>query len=364
MSLRRALVVASLLTMPSLALAAPGDDDGGTSSASDFRRTHACGTRQIPGPVAFAPPVQHAASGPRLIFLNPHGGTYHIKLAATNSATQTANQQVISGDNRPHEAVIAPLAADFPWATISACVKAYYAPYDVRFTETRPTSGTYIEAVVGGTGTELGFGADELFGIASADNFCNVTEAGIAFSFSETHRGVPRRDEELCATIAHEVGHLLALEHETLATDLMSYVFVDDTSSKSFVDRASSCGVQPGQATQCSCPPSPSATNSAMRLRDFVGVFTPHLGQGEACTSGAECEGGQCVTQDDSSYCTQTCDVDNDTCPSGWECTQAGGIAVCADPGGCCSTGGKPTSGMALLALGVGFVVVRRRRRA
>ena len=58
-----------------------------------------------------------------------------------------------------------------------------------------------------------------------------------------------------------------------------------------------------------------------------------------------------------------SCDVSNDTCPSGWECTQAGGIAVCADPGGCCSTGGKPTSGMALLALGVGFVVVRRRRR-
>lgn len=355
MSSRHLLLVASLLAAPSLAVAAPDD-------ASSFRRTHVCGTRQVPRLGALSSRIAPAGEGPRTIFLNRNGGTYHVINAPTNAATQTANAGVISGDGRTREAVIPPLAADFPWPEISACVRKHYEPYDVRIVEERPAAGPYIEAVVGGRGTEIGWGADSLFGIAAADNFCGVTEAGIAFSFSETHRGVPKRDEELCATIAHEIGHLLALEHETLATDLMSYVFVADTSSKSFVNASSPCGVEPGQNEACAC--TNGATNSAARLLQYVGAFTPRLGQGDACTSGAECEGGQCVTQNDEQYCTQTCDLGADTCPDGYVCTQAGGITVCAfDSGGCCSTGQRPGAGTGLLVLGVGLLIVRRRRR-
>ena len=128
----------------------------------------------------------------------------------------------------------------------------------------------YVEAVVGGDGTEIGAGTNQLFGIASADDFCGVTEAGVAFNFSETHRDVPRRDDELCATIAHEVGHLLALEHEVLPVDLMSYVYIAESGTKTFSPQNSRCGTQPGQEISCSC--GGSMTNSAQRLTSFVGL--------------------------------------------------------------------------------------------
>lgn len=453
---RRLVLVASLLAVPSLAAAAPGgappEQPWPTSS---FRATHGCGTHQTPGLVAnpIQRPAGGAATGPRTVYLNRFGGTFHIINGATNSATDSANI-LVTADQRPRTAVIAPMAADFNWATISACVQAHYSKYDLRFVESRPTSGVYIEAVVGGTGTELGFGADQLFGIASADNFCGVTEAGIAFSFSETHRGVGRANEELCATIAHEVGHLLALEHETLATDLLSYVLIADSGSKAFVNQSVPCGVQPGQNQPCSC--TSNSTNSAARLTAYVGlrpietvpptltVVSPgpgdrlppsfevladatdnmemndvdvlldgaqvgtdgqpdgtryvialanladgdhtltvqandragnekkvdlaitvaRLGIGEACTGGDQCEGGQCVADSSSQFCTQTCDLANDTCPAGWTCTAAGAFAVCAagQSGGCCDAGQRPGPGTGLLVLGVSLLLVRRRR--
>ncbi len=453
----RLVLIASLLAVPASAAAAPGDaaPPPGPGPMMSVRPAAACGTHQRPGLVAnpIQRPVGGAAAGPRTIFLNRFGGTYHIVNGATNSAQQNANVAV-TNDGRTRNAVIAPMGAGFNWANISACVRDHYSKYDLTFVETRPTSGVYVEAVVGGNGTELGFGVNELFGIASADNFCNVTEAGIAFSFSETHRDVPLRDQELCATIAHEVGHLLALEHETLAIDLMSYVYVSDAPSKAFVNQASPCGVEPGQNQPCAC--TSGTTNSGARLTSFVGlrpvetvpptltVISPddgdavppsfevradatddkemssvsalidgaeqgidttpdgdryvvavgnvadgdhtltvrardragntkdvtlaitvaRLGLGESCTSSEQCAGEQCVEQSGDQFCTQTCDLAADTCPSGWTCTQAGAIAVCAGgAGGCCDAGSRPGAGGGLLVLGVGLLLVRGRRR-
>lgn len=354
----RLLLAVSILAAPSVALADRPDH------ASDFRRTHACGTHQVAGPGAVSSAVFHA-DGPRTIYLNRGGGTYHFANAATNSATQTVNRG-ISNDGAVRDRIIPPLGAGFDWPAIVQCVKDHYQPYDLVFTETRPASGVYIEAVVGGFGTELGFPRDSLFGIAAADRFCGITEAGVAFSFSETHRGIARQDDELCATIAHEVGHLLTLEHETLATDLMSYVLVSDSPSKAFVEQNSSCGVQPGSSDPCTCTTEglSNQTNSGLRLKTFVGPRRPRLGQGEECTSGGECSGGQCIMQDGYQFCTQTCDPSNDTCPDSYTCQTAGALSVCGlDNGGCCSTGQRPGAGTMLAGLAVGLLLVRRRKR-
>ncbi len=50
---------------------------------------------------------------------------------------------------------------------------------------------------------------------------------------------------------------------------MMSYVLVAQTTSKSFVDQASACGVRPGQEQGCSC--GGADTNSAMRLGSALG---------------------------------------------------------------------------------------------
>ncbi len=241
------------------ALAGPG------VTATHARHGLRCGTDHATA-TPVAPPLWHAPGVQRVVYLNRFGATFQIMGSTTNSATNVVSTSVAS----PRTAVIPPLESGFDWPGIAECVTAAFAPYDIRVVEVEPPPDTvYIEAVVGGDGTELGFGADDLFGIAATNNVCALTEAGVAFNFSETHRGVPERDAELCATIAHEVGHLLALEHETLDTDLMSYVLFADTNSKSFVDADSTCGVRPGGDIACRC--SAGTTNSAMRLRSFVG---------------------------------------------------------------------------------------------
>ncbi len=246
-----------------------------SSAEAQVTPVRRCGTEQIARTVEPPPPWLRAAGDQRVIYLNRNGATYNVSGSTTNSATNVVSTRASNGGSRM--AVIPPLTADWDWPWVAQCVADAYKPYDIRVVETEPPADTiYIEAVVGGTGTELGFGVNDLFGIAAADDFCGVTEAGVAFTFSETHRAVEQRNAELCATIAHEVGHLLALEHETLATDLLSYVLVADTTSKSFVNMNVSCGVFPNQPQGCSC--SASTTNSAARLGQFVGARPTETG--------------------------------------------------------------------------------------
>ncbi len=254
------------LSLLALLVAAPAAADSFTPITE--RTAESCGTRQVPGEAAstgwaLAPGAQ------RTIYLNRFGGTYQIGGGATNSATNTTSS-IVSANGSMKTAVIPPLGADFDWPMISACVRDHFAPYHVRIVETEPTSGVYVEAVVGGTGAPLGFSPGALLGIASADNFCGVTEAGIAFNFSEAHRGFNGKNLELCATIAHEIGHLLALEHKTHAPDLMSYVPVSQSPNKSFVDQFSPCGTTPGQNQQCAC--TSGMSNSHERLNLAVGL--------------------------------------------------------------------------------------------
>jgi MYXO-CTERM domain-containing protein len=154
-------------------------------------------------------------------------------------------------------------------------VRKQYKPYNVIITETEPASGSYIEAVVGGTGSSTGWSASSgILGVAAADNFCGVTERGIAFSFSTNHRGIAKPNDELCATVAHEIGHLLALEHEIAAPDTMSYVPFASAGQKSFTSANSQCGTDPQNVYSCSCQTTGAGqvTSSGMRLTQFVGV--------------------------------------------------------------------------------------------
>lgn len=225
-----------------------------------------CGTPQVM-PTTYQSPSTPYSAAARVVWLNRAGGTY-TGGPNTNSATNA----VSSGIFGSRTFTVAPMSTQFDWNALVACVKVHYKPYNVRFVESKPTSGKYVQAVVGGTGDEIGAGGG-LLGIAAADNFCGVTEAGIAFSFSEAHVGVGRQNEELCATIAHEIGHVLSLEHEILGPDTMSYIPISQSNTKSFVNAESTCGTEPGQTNACTCPPtSAGKTNSAKRLLAALGA--------------------------------------------------------------------------------------------
>ena len=85
---------------------------------------------------------------------------------------------------------------------------------------------------------------------------------------------------------------------------------------------------------------------------------------GDSCVANEACEGNLCATDEDGNFCTQTCDVSNDTCPSDFECKDIGGASICVVTGGCgCATSDPRDAVGALLVLFVGLLVSRRKRR-
>jgi MYXO-CTERM domain-containing protein len=260
-----------VLLVSSTALAGPHTDANGNL----IRDAHSCGTTTIKQPVPGAALYSAPGTMVRTIYLNRNGGTYNVTTGMTDASTNTANV-IASGDGKAHmNAVIPPIDANFDWNYIVQCVKTQYKPYDVIVTETEPTSGNYVEAVVGGDGASTGWSANSgILGVASADNFCGVTEKGIAFSFAHNHIGIAKPNDELCATVAHEVGHLLSLEHEIANADTMSYVPFATAGMKSFTTPSSQCGTDAQTTNNCSCTTTGpgQVTSSAMRLTQFVGL--------------------------------------------------------------------------------------------
>ena len=418
-----------------------------------------CGTPQVmPTTTAQAPLTPYSAAA-RVVWLNRAGGTY-TGGPNTNSATNA----VSSGIFGSRTFTVPPMSTQFDWNALVACVKVHYKPYNVRFVESKPASGKYVQAVVGGTGDEIGAGGG-LLGIAAADNFCGVTEAGIAFSFSEAHVGISRQTDELCATIAHEIGHVLSLEHEVLGPDTMSYVTIADSNTKSFVSAESACGTEPRQPSDCTCPTtSANKTNSAKRLLAALGArptetvaptitldspkggasvgpsFTVtatakdnmamesvalfvngqergtddmadtgdkysinavNLPEGEheiimqatdtsgntarttpikvtvakqvtgsSCLGNTDCKGNLCADDGTQKFCTETCTIENDTCPGGFDCVAVGAGFACYfsadDEGGTCGcqSGSGGGSAAMLGAFFIGAILMRKRRAA
>lgn len=271
--MKSVVVLGLVLLAPQLAFADARVDATGAL----IRDERSCGTTTTPRPVAVssfvAPPP--AAGTVRTVYLNKNGGTYNISNGSTNAATNAANT-IAAGDGRAHMgAVIPPIEASYNWPYIVACVKKQYEPYNIVITESEPASGSYIEAVVGGSGSTTGWSASSgILGVASADNFCGVTEKGIAFSFSTNHLGIAKPNDELCATIAHEVGHLLSLEHEVAAVDTMSYVPFASAGKKSFTNESAACGTTPSAPRNCSCQTTGTGqvTSSGMKLSQFLGL--------------------------------------------------------------------------------------------
>jgi uncharacterized protein (TIGR03382 family) len=91
-------------------------------------------------------------------------------------------------------------------------------------------------------------------------------------------------------------------------------------------------------------------------------------GLGSTCTTGGDCDTGQCAAADGSMKCTMACTTgDATTCPSGFSCDgTSGGQGVCwpaSSGGGCCDAGGSGGPATMLFGLGLVGLVLRRRRR-
>lgn len=100
-------------------------------------------------------------------------------------------------------------------------------------------------------------------------------------------------------------------------------------------------------------------------------AWDPPVGEvGDECTYNQYCKSGMCISASDGeSLCSQACVPGSmDSCPMDFECLQTGAsMGACwpksAGGGGCCSTNRDLAAQSGLLALGLAFVLGRRRRR-
>lgn len=153
---------------------------------------------------------------------------------------------------------------DRTWRAVVACVRQQYAPFAVDIVDAKPQAGSYITAVVGGRASLLGLEDDTTNGVGPYDG--NVIRDAVVYVFSQVGPG-ERDVENLCAVTAHEVGHVLGLDHEVYCGDVMSY-YVDQCGARTFIDVDAPCG----EADERSCGSGEDSQNSYRRLAQLVGL--------------------------------------------------------------------------------------------
>jgi hypothetical protein len=174
-----------------------------------------------PGDAGYRPPL--FAAQPITLYLNRCTGGCRI---SPGSRTEDSALNDISS--------IAEINANIPefsfdqatWDTVVACVRDTYLPYDVTVV-TEPPTVPHVEMVVAGRSQDIGLTRDNgtLLGIAPSTGNCSLGGNWIAYTFAAAHAGITRDPlpQALCATISHEAGHVLGLEHINNCDDPMTY---------------------------------------------------------------------------------------------------------------------------------------------
>ena len=89
-------------------------------------------------------------------------------------------------------------------------------------------------------------------------------------------------------------------------------------------------------------------------------------GLGSTCTKNEECKSGQCgMDGTGNGYCVENCNPEMNGCPGNFDCIASGTSGVCwpgsGDGGGC--TTSSDSGGVAFLAMGLGALLITRRRK-
>lgn len=218
----------SLATLPGAALAAPGLSPVTQLSAdADARRLLSVQAPPCKSSDCWPDGVQPTPQGIglRTVYLNFDGvtltSTSNGPDDATSNRTWMINSVVspgntltippfnwndlgsLSGANNPQEII------DYTLAEL----RSYHQPYNVQFTTTRPSSGTYHMVVFGGSCA--GVVGSSCAGIAPLD--CNdFSPSNIVFAFPGGLRAV-----DLAPTAAQELAHAFGLSHTYDTSDIM-----------------------------------------------------------------------------------------------------------------------------------------------
>lgn len=205
------------------------------------------------------PPPRTDAAGPDALYLN--------RCAAGCTVEPGGNDARADRSSIPAtRSTLSPFGyADAVWDAVVACVRDTYLPYGVEVVTVEPAAGDYVEVMVAGVPAELGQPGN-ILGIAPMSSSCAAGNRWIAFAFANAHGVDPVL--ELCATVAHEAGHVYGLDHAYDCRDPMTYL--TGCGQKFFVNRALPCGEFDG-ARGCRCG---ATQNSHVVLGNALGLGT------------------------------------------------------------------------------------------
>ncbi len=193
--------------------------------------------------VVIVPPqlVPRATGGPYRLYLNRCATGCVVRDGSNDAASDSST--IPEGDR-----TLSPFGlGDAAWDEVVACVAATYAPYDVEVVTAAPSGGSYVEIMVAGTSGEFGLDATTL-GIAPLTSDCSAQAGVLGFAFANSHAG--GNLEDICATAAHEAGHVYGLDHAYDCKDPMTYLTGCDT--KRFLNLDLACGEFDGPRA-CKC---------------------------------------------------------------------------------------------------------------
>jgi len=206
-----------------------------------------------------SPGKLRSATGPDTLFLDRCVGGCQIIAGGNDAGT---NHSSLPDQN----ITLTEFAySDAVWDAVVACVRDTYEPYGVEVVTTEPTSGEYNEVKVAGSPDEMDLPATTL-GISPMASDCSAQVNWIAFAFANVHGTDPVLD--LCATAAHEAGHIYGLDHEFDCKDPMTYL--TGCGQKWFINEPIQCGEFDGpRACRCS-----ETQNSHVKLTGALGQGT------------------------------------------------------------------------------------------
>lgn len=213
-------------------------------------------------------PLNDTAQEPRLLFapggaplplyLNRHGG--HYECAGFDEDSAQNHSSVVCNNSGGGSGDIGGFSgSDAQWNQVRDCVADLFSRFNVYVTDLEPTSGQYVEAVVGGSPDQAGMP----WGVGGvAPYFCDVIPTAVVYAFADVYGNDM---QGVCETVAQEISHAFGLDHEFLCEDPMTYL--SGCGDKSFQDVAASCGEY--EPRECSC--GGTTQNSVQMMFELLG---------------------------------------------------------------------------------------------